>query len=134
MSKSNSIIKQANIRAFWSVFDEYILLKSRSAVYVSSYDRNMSKNNEGDVMRRLAMPSPADFCADVELAWESYLKPRNMLSLFIDEYLNGENAMTKGQKLYAENFIGEIFKKRGIHPVKGYFLSKRVKHEPNPTI
>jgi hypothetical protein len=125
MSKKYAVVQgKKNIQAFWSVFDEYIQFKSRSELVAQTLGAGNanSRNNEGSIVKNLARPSTSDFCADVELAWESYLRPRGLLVPFINEYIKGDMGhMSKGQRVEAERKIGGEFRRRRIYPVNKYF-------------
>lgn len=129
MSKSKV---RENIYLNKKAFDEIIGSPDEPGSYVTARVRNSTQamlyGADGEPSApNLAAPSKADFCCDVESAFEAAINGRNLLQKFIQHYIIGKDSLSRDQQSRLEQQVGAQFRRRGIYPVGRYFTAIRKK-------
>lgn len=99
----------------------YLILKRRSSISATQNDFSMGRGTHNP-----ANPSILDFFCDVENVIERAITDKKLLKKFIDTYIMGDvDTLTKEQRAYLEQRVGQRFFNRRLHRVKEYFNSVR---------
>lgn len=109
-----------NAIAFIEVLDWYKQLKTKKSLSTVDYNKN---DNDTSINR--AKPNSSDFFCDVEMAIESAIPDRILLTKVIQQYILEDDVLDQHQKSYVEQQIGRTFRRRKLSPLSGYFRTIR---------